>query len=724
MYFKQERMVKPALPFSWNRDFVWGLLLVAATFLAYQPAWNGQLVWDDDAHITHPELRSIDGLSFIWTHPRGTVQYFPLVHTVFWVESHLWGNSTLGYHLLNILLHVFSALILVRILRKLDMPGEAAWLAGGIFALHPVMVESVAWISELKNTLSGVFFLSTALTYLTYTETGKRRSYISALGLFILALLSKTTIAPFPLAMLAVVWWKRGGLLWRRDVMPLLPFIAPGILFGLITIYVERTYIGTRGPEFEFSLIERCLIAGRALWFYLGKVFLPVNLMISYPRWVLNAAVWWQYLFPSAALMAGCILWAQRKAWRAPAAAYFYFTAMLLPCLGFISFYTFRYSFVADHYQYLAAIGPIVLGVVLVDKVVGLVKANEGVLKPAVTVMLLLALGTLSWNQSRMYSDVETLFRTTIRKNPDSWMAHNNLGLLLEDKGRTDEALAHYRKALELNPNYAESHSNLGIQLVNIGRTDEAAVHFQKAFELDHNLAKNHNNVGLLLAKIGQSDEAMTHFLKALEINPNYGDAHYNLGLLLANMGRTDEAMAHYQKALELNRNLAKTHNNIGILLAKMGRPDESMAHFQKALEINPNYGEAYYNLGLLLANMGRTDDAMAHYRKALELNPNHAKTHNNIGILLAQLGRSDEAIAHFRKVLEINPYEIGALKNITFILGQKGQWTDAAWVLQNALAFAKSTGDEARTKAIAQIITQLHEAINSSKVNLKTHAQ
>ncbi|MGA2508399.1 MAG: tetratricopeptide repeat protein, partial [Chitinispirillaceae bacterium] len=460
------------------------------------------------------------------------------------------GDSTLGYHLLNILLHVFSALILVRILRKLGIRGS--WFAAAIFALHPVMVESVAWISELKNTLSGVFFLSTALAYLTYTETGKRRSYILALGLFILGLLSKTTIAPFPLAMLAVVWWKRSGLSWRRDVMPLLPFIAPGILFGLITIYVERTHIETRGPEFEFSLIERCLIAGRAIWFYLGKVVLPVNLMISYPRWVLSAAVWWQYLFPAAALIAGCILWAMRKAWRAPAAAYFYFTAMLLPCLGFISFFTFRYSFAADHYQYLAAIGPIVIGAVLADKAVGLVRGNGGVLKPAVTVMLVLALGMLSWNQSRMYSDAETLYRTTIRKNPDSWMAYNNLGLLLEDMGRTDEAMAHFRKVLEINPNYAIAHYNLGLLLENTGRTDEAMAHYQKALEIKPNYAKAHNNLGLLLADMGRTDEALAQVLKALEIKPDFGDAHYNAGVLLDDMGRTEEAMAHYRKALEL----------------------------------------------------------------------------------------------------------------------------------------------------------------------------
>ncbi|MGA2508405.1 MAG: tetratricopeptide repeat protein [Chitinispirillaceae bacterium] len=714
-------MVKPALPFSWNRDWVWGLLLVAATFLAYQPAWNGSPVWDDELHIIPPELRSLNGLAHIWTQPSHKVQYFPLVHTVFWLESHLWGDSTFGYHLLNILLHVFSALLILRILRKLCVRG--AWLAAAIFALHPVMVESVAWITELKNCLSGAFFLSAALTYLTYTETGRRRLYLSALGLFILGLLSKTGIAPFPLAMLVAVWWKRGKLSWRRDIVPLLCFFLAGILFGLITVYMERTHIGTRGPEYEFSLIERCLIAGRALWFYLGKVFLPVNLMISYPRWVLSAAVWWQYLFPAAALMAGCILWAMRKAWRAPAAVFFYFTAMLLPYLGFLSLFAFRYSFVADHYQYLAAIGPIVIGVVFADKVVGLVKAKGGVLKPALTVMLLLALGTLSWNQSRMYSDAETLYRTTIRKNPDSWMAHNNLGLLLADKGRTDEAMALYQKALEINPSYAEAYNNVGLLLADKGRTDEAMAHYQKALEINPDYGGAHFNLGLLLAKMGQTDEAMAHYQKALGLNPNHAKTHNNLGLLLANMGRPDDAAAHYRKALEINPNSAETHYNLGLLLANMGRPDEALVHFQKALELNPNLAEAHNDLGVLLAQSGRTDEAMSHFKKALEINPNNGDAQSNLGLLLTKMGRSDEAILHYQKALEINPDAVDVLQNFAFALVQKRQLTYATSVLQKALASAKSVGDGARAKTIAQIITRLHETINFSQEHSNAHA-
>jgi tetratricopeptide (TPR) repeat protein len=630
---------KTALPFSWNRDLVVGLLLAAATFMAYQPAWNGSTLWDDELHITPLELRSMDGLKSIWTHPRGTVQYFPLAHTVFWLESNIWGDSTLGYHLLNILLHFFSAIMLVRILRKLGIRGS--WLAGAIFALHPVMVESVAWITELKNTLSGVFFLSAALAYLTYTETGKRRLYISALGLFILGLMSKTGIAPFPLAMLAVVWWKRGRLLWRRDIVPLLFFFLAGILSGLVTLYVERTHIGTRGPEFEFSLIERCLIAGRALWFYIVKIFLPVNLMISYPRWILNAAAWWQYLFPAAALIAGYILWAMRKAWRAPAAVFFYFTAMLLPYLGFFSLFAFRYSFVADHYQYLAAIGSIVLGAGLMDKAFGLVKGNV-VLKPAVTVTLLLTLGILSWKQSRMYSNAETLYRTTITKNDNCWMAHNNLGLLLANTRRTDEAMAHYNKALELNPNYAEAHNNLGLLLVNMGKPDEAMAHYNKALEINPNYGGAHFNLGLLLANMGQSNEAMAHYLKALELNPNHSKTHNNIGLLLASMGRPDEAMAHYRKALEINSNSAEVHFNIGLLLANMGRSDEAMAHLLKALEINPNLAQAHNIVGVLLAKTGRPDEAMSHLLKALELDPNDGDVQHNLGLLRAQMGRND----------------------------------------------------------------------------------
>jgi protein O-mannosyl-transferase len=678
-------MTKQAPPPALHRDWVWGLLLLAVTFLVYQPAWNGSPVWDDDVHITPTALRTTSGLAHAWTLPKGPVQYFPLVHTVFWLESQLWGDLPLGYHLLNILLHVLSAVILAKILQRLDIRGS--WLAAAIFALHPVMVESVAWISELKNALSGVFFLSASLSYLTYVLTGKRRSYVSSLGLFILGLLSKTTIAPFPVAMLAVVWWRRGRLSWKRDIIPLLPFLLAGILFGLVTLYVERSHFGTGDPELEFTLIERCLIAGRALWFYLGKLILPVDLMISYPRWGLNAAVWWQYLFPAAALMAGCVLWAARKVSRAPVAVFLYFVVMLLPYLGFFSFYTFRYSFAADHFQYLAAIGPIVAVANVLGRVPGSATGGRRSLTTAVSLMLLLTIGMLSWRQCGMYKDAEILYRVTIARNGNSWMAHSNLGIVLADKGRTDEALVHCQMALKLNPQYPDAHYNLG-----------------------H-----------LLEEMGQTEDAVAHYQKALDLNPRYTDAHNNLGVLLRALGRTDEALGHYRRALELDPTHPGVQYNLGSLLDDMGQTDEALAHYQEVLKASPNHTQAHYNLGLLLANMGRADEAMVHYQKVLQRDPDHVDAHNNLGILLASTGRIDEAIVHFRRAFEIDPDAIRFLKNYAVALAQKGQAADANLVLQNAYALAKSVGDEARADKIGQILAAVRETTNTSRANSST---
>ena len=257
----------------WNRDWLLGLLLVIATLLAYQPAWRGQRLWDDDAHLTPPALRSLEGLARIWTQIGATQQYYPLTFTAFWVQHKLWGDATLGYHLVNILLHSLSALLFLAILRQLKIPG--AWLAAACFALHPVHVESVAWMTQLKNTLSGVLCLGSLAAYLGFDQTRKKRLYALALGLFALGLLGKTAIAPLPAGMLVILWWKRRRLSWRQDALPLAPFFLAGLAAGLITVWLEQNLYGARGAEFEFSFQERCLIAGRAIWFHLANCFGP-----------------------------------------------------------------------------------------------------------------------------------------------------------------------------------------------------------------------------------------------------------------------------------------------------------------------------------------------------------------------------------------------------------------------------------------------------------------
>ena len=575
--------MKQSLLHSYNKDWVFAVALFLAMLAAYQPALSGKPIWDDDHHLTRPELRSAKGLTDIWTKLGTTQQYYPITHTLFWIEYHLLGDSTPGYHLVNILLHFLSALFLVCIFRRLAIPG--AWFVAAIFALHPVQVESVAWITELKNALSGVFYLSSALLYLMFDRDRKKKLYVIALSLFILGLTSKSVIATLPLSLLVLFWWKRGKIGWKNDIIPLLPFFIIGISYGLFTAWVERRYIGAEGSAFTFTIIERVLIAGRATWFYLSKIFLPVNLIFIYPRWNISRAVWWQYLFPIAALALAGTFWLLRNRSRAPLAALLYFIATLFPALGFFNVYPFRFSFVADHFQYLACIGPIALAAVGIQWALnGLPDGWHRLLRPIFYLLVVLSLGALTLRQSGMYADAETLYTTTIRKNPDCWMAHNNLGLLLAKSGRTSEAIIHYQKALELSPDYAQAH----------------------------------NNLGLLLVQTGQTQEAMAHYQKALEINPNFAEVHVSLGILLTSIGRTDEAIAHYLKALEINPNYAKAHNNLGNRLMERGRIDEAMTHYLRALEINPDYGSALKNCALAFVQKGAPAEAVPLLQRAL----------------------------------------------------------------------------------------------------------
>jgi tetratricopeptide (TPR) repeat protein len=573
--------VKPALFHLINKFWLLGSLLFIVMLTIYYPALNGASLWDDDHHMTRPELRSLNGLGRIWTELGATQQYYPLVHSVFWLEYHLWGGSTVGYHLLNILLHVLSSVLLFKILQLLKIPG--AWLASAIFALHPIQVETVAWITELKNTLSGVFFFSAALVYLKFDSERKRKLYVIAISLFILGLMSKSVIATLPVSLLAIIWWKRGEIDWKKDLIPLLPFFVVGIAYGLFTAWVEHKFIiGNETSQFTTTIIERCLIAGRATWFYLSKIFLPVDLIFIYPHWNISQAVWWQYLFPAATLLIAAIFWLVRKRSRAPLIIFICFTATLFPALGFFNVFSFQFSYVADHFQYLSCIGPITLSAALVNQVT----EENRKLRIALVGILLFALGLLTWKQSMLYADPEILYRSTVQKNPQCWMAYNNLGIVLSKRGLTNEAIADYRKALQLKPDY-----NIGI-----------------------------NNLGTLLAKTGQIREAVEHYQNALLITPKNAQIYYSLGILFLKIGRTDDAIADFKKALEIDPKYIDAYNNLGIVLAESGRMDEGIEQFQLAFKINPNKINTLINLGSAFARKGQLTDAISLIEKALSL--------------------------------------------------------------------------------------------------------
>ena len=651
----------------WERNWLKGLLLSTAVILVYQPAWHGKPLWDDDAHLTPPELRSAQGLARIWIEPGATQQYYPLVYSLFWVEYKLWGDTTLGYHLINIVLHAFSAFLLWKILQRLQVPG--AYLAAAIFALHPVCVESVAWISEIKNTLSGALYLGAALVYLRFDRTRNWKFYFAALGLFLLGLMSKTVIATLPAAFLVVFWWQRGKLSRKQDILPLIPLFVVGIGAGLFTAWVEWKFVGASHAGYNFPVIDRLLIAGRAIWFYLGKLLWPADLTFIYPRWHVHQTVWWQYLFPIAALLGSVGLWLLSRWNRAPLAAWLLFVGTLFPALGFFSAYPFRYSFVADHFQYLASIGPITLAAAGITMLIRCLMSKRQFVEPIVCGTMVLGLGILSWRQSGMYTDIETLWRTTIARNPDAFLAYNNLGNMLVLQGKTAEAIAQFQRAIEIKPDYAEAHYNLAIVLDRQGKPGEAIDHYRKALEINPDFVAAHNNLGMALLNQGRLEEASEQFHLALDKDPTFAEAHSNLGFLLSKQGRTAEAIKEYGKAIELNPNCAEFYSNLGNLLATEGQSAKAIEQFQKALEAEPDNAKVRLNLANVLTSQGRWDEAIEQYRQALNQMPDSIHAHYQLGILLQSRGRFAEAVRQFQRILELDPHNVAAQNNLAWLL-------------------------------------------------------
>jgi len=496
--------------------------LLAMTLVAYGPALNASFIWDDDMYVTHNEqLRTWAGLRSIWLDPTATPQYYPLIHTTLWLQYHVWALRPLGYHLVNVVLHGLNAGLAWLVFRQLALPG--AWLAAAAFALHPLHVESVAWVTELKNVQAGFFFMLAMLAYLRFVfDRRSKGAYAAAFLCFVLALLSKTVACTLPAAVLVCLWWKRGGI-ERRDVGVLAPFFAVGLASGLVTSFIEKAHVGAEGEEWALSVIDRCLVAGRALWFYAGKILLPVRLTFIYPRWGIDSAAWWQYLFPAATIAVALALWSwQGRIGRGPLAAALYFAVTLAPALGFVDVYPFRYSFVADHFSYLASLGPIAL----VAAGVGALRSRPRV---AVGGALLLALGGATWQRCHAFTSPETLWRDTLAKNPSAWMAHNNLGLLLLQEGKPAEAAEHFESALRLHPAYLEALYNLGNAAVARGRLDDARAYYELALQVAPTFAPAHNNLANVYAYQGRLVEAIQHYEKALELLPDYPEARDNL---------------------------------------------------------------------------------------------------------------------------------------------------------------------------------------------------
>ena len=638
-----------------KRDYLLlALLLAVTTILAYQPAWHGGFIWDDDAYIANNELLTApDGLRRIWFSLDSPSQYFPLVYTMFRFERAWWGLSPTGYHFVNILLHIANALILWSLLARLRVPG--AWLASAIFALHPVQVESVAWITERKNVLMGFFFLLTIRAWVEFVDKQTKHRwffYVLALLLYALALFSKTTACTLPAALLLILWLQRRRIN-QRQLVQLVPFVVLALGMGLLTVWWERYHQGTHGSLFAISPPERLLIASRAIWFYLGKLFWPSNLTFIYPRWIVSPTHLLEYAW-LAALCGLCavISFARRYVGRSLEVAALFFVATLSPVLGFIMLYTFRYTFVADHYQYLASIGPIALASAGITTLAASFKESRHFIFGA-AVCIVAALAVFTWRQSGMYADIEALWRTTIARNPGCWMAHNNLGIVLSQKGEIDEAIAHYRKTLEMSPDFAEADYNLGNALLQKGEIDAAILHCQRAVRIQPNDPEAQVALGNALFKKGLIDESIVHYQKALAIRPYYVTAHYNLSSAFLKKGEIDKAIFHCQAVLSTQPEHADAHTILANAFLQKGETGNAIEQYKKTLEIAPRSVPALNNLAWILAT--NSDPAFRDGTKALELaqRANDLSGRNN-PIVLRTLAAAHANVGQFSAAVEV----------------------------------------------------------------------
>jgi protein O-mannosyl-transferase len=638
------------------RTALLALLIVVATMFAYQQAWNAGYIWDDDVYVINNELLCApDGLWRIWFSRDSPSQYFPLTYTSFRLEYALWGLQPAGYHWVNIFLHAANALLVWRLLHLLRVPG--AWLAAAVFALHPVHVESVAWITERKNTLMGLFFLLSLIAWVRFVADETRRRwqwYGLSLGAYLLSLFAKTTACTMPAAVLLVLWLQRRPIT-RARWLQVTPYVLLGLIMGLVTIWWERHHQGTQGELFAIGPVERVLVASRAVWFYLSKLVWPQELAFSYPRWDISAGDPADYLWVLLCFAAaGAVWWLRRRLGRGPEVGLVFFVATLSPMLGFIMLYTFRYTFVADHYNYISSIGPIALVAAGISiGVARLAERQRGLASVLVAAAILLPLALKTWRQAGIYQNEETLWRATIEVNPSSWMAHTNLAIQLVARGEVAEAIPLYEQALRLNPDYAEAHHNLGNALVRLGRAEESVEHFRRAVELFPQFAAAQANLGAVLLQLGRTSAAVAELQKAVQLNPNAAAAHYSLGEALSELRRNDEALQHFTRAAELQPHDPEPHFKAGNTLLQARRFSDAVSHYERTLQLRPDYPAAHNNLGIALLELDRASEALEQFRSAVRLNPQYASAYHNMAAALRRLGRHDEALEQLQRAWE-----------------------------------------------------------------------
>lgn len=698
--------------------------LMLLTIVVYLPVWKAGFILDDNDYLTeNPSIVGSQGLKEVWTTREARI--CPLVITSFWVGHALWGLNPTPYHVVNVLLHGLCALLFCRVLLRLGAGRATAWLAAALWTLHPVQVDTVAWISELKNTQSGLFYLLCILFFLKWRheanstgiqQPGRRRWYYALSLLFaVMALTSKSSTVVLPVVLGLCVWWIEGRWQWR-----LLWRLAPFFLFSALacawSIWEQKTQGGI-GGIWALSWTDRIIVPGRALWFYLGKLLWPQPLTLIYPRWELDAASVFSYLPTLAAALAFFLLWQRREGRLRPCFfAFAIFIVVLLPVVGLVDHFFLRYSYVGDHFQYLACMGPLALAASGIVSMERFFKSRHPLLFPGLVAGLLLILGVSTLRHAPVYQNMETLWTDTILKNPRSWLAHNNLGTVMQEKGRMEEAISHFRTSIQLNPEFEASRINLGNALSNTGRLEEAIPSYERGVAINPKFATGYYNYGCAFVRHGRLEEAIVQFQKALEIFPGHKLARNNLASALLDLGRPAEAVPHCQKIVDDSPDNPKSRTTLGNALAQSGQAEQAVVQYQKVLEIDPTYPDAQNNIGVVLLGLGRLDDALYAWKSILTADPDSLVAARAVAWLLATCPdeRYRDGVKALELALRADRFSGGRSAPVAQALAaayaETGQHASAEVAAERALILARTQGD-------ARLAEQLPEQIGSYRL-------
>jgi len=703
-----------------NWAYAAGLVLLC--LLVYYPTFTHGFIWDDDDYVeNNTTLRDLPGLVDIWVTPSSTPQYYPLVFTALWLEYQAWGDWAGGYHIVNVLLQAINAVLLWIVLSRLKIPG--AWVVAACFAIHPVHVETVAWISEHKNLMSGCFYFAAAICYFKCVNPDgvdepkpwQQKWYWLAMFWFLLALLSKTVVATLPAAILLIVWWKRGRLVWR-DVLPTLPFFVIGIAMGLVTAARERSFVGAEGAEWDLSFAERLIVAGRLSWFYAWKLIWPVDLSFNYERWPIDASNWLSYLWPLSVLVTLGLLWAFRKRiGRGPLVGLLFFGGSLFPALGFLNVFPFRYAWAADHFQYLASLG--VICVVIGCRAYHYNKGPRQKVAMVAATLMLVVLAALSWSRTHVFANVETLWTDTLKRNPDSYLATTNLAVVRFQQGQYRQVEAMARRALELTHTPFEAYDLLAAVYHLEGREEEALAYYVKALELQPGDFEIRYNVASLLHEKGEYQQAVGHLENLIKQRPDAATPRYQFGRTLVALGRTDEAIEQLELACNLLPNVAKSHEALAEAYEKAGRADDAIVARKKATNIHIANADQLAQGGVDAFAAGQIVNAANLWNAALVAHPDHELALRRLAWLLAtfpddRIRNSDRALELSERLIDRSQAPAPGDQIIrAAALAEAGQFEDALQIIATL-----EKNDSGRQSGAGAVLNQLRESFANNR--------